>query len=87
MGSIRCAEEVLKAADISSDIVAECIGPLVELQHVRTTLVAHAAGSKAHRLRASLIRTYGSPYAHVNDLCGRLADSLRVLDGFCSQQT
>ena len=86
-GSIRCAEEVLTAADVPSEVVAEAIEPLRDLQRLRSKLVAHSAGSQAQRIRSTLIRTYGSPYDHINDLCGRLARSLRLLDNLCSQFT
>ena len=79
-GSIRCAEEVLKAADVSSEVVSEAIEPLRELQRLRSKLVAHSGGSEAQRIRSALIRTHGSPYDHINDLCGRLARSLHLLD-------
>jgi len=83
-GSIRCAEEVIKAADVPSEVVAEAIEPLRELQRLRTKLVAHSGGSEAQRIRSALIRTHGSPHDHIDDLCGRLARSLRLLDKLCS---
>ena len=79
LGSIRCAEKALKEAGIPSEIVATTIAPLLELQRLRTKLVAHSAGSEAQRIRSNLIRTHGSPYKHIDDLCGQLADSLRQL--------
>ncbi|MYE04829.1 MAG: hypothetical protein F4Y00_07655 [Bacteroidetes bacterium SB0662_bin_6] len=84
-GSIRCAEEVLKAADVPSEVVAEAIEPIRELQRLRTKLVAHSGGSEAQQIRSGLIRTHGSPYEHIDDLCRRLAHSLQLLDNFLSQ--
>ena len=84
-GSIRCAEEVLKAADVPSEVIAEAIEPFRELQRLRTKLVAHSGGSEAQRIRSALVRTHGSPYDHIDDLCGRLAHSLRLLDTLCGQ--
>ena len=84
-GSIRCAEEMLKAQHVAGEVVAEAIEPLLELQRLRTKLVAHSAGSEAQQIRTALIREHGSPYNHIDDLCGRLAGSLRLLDTLCKR--
>ena len=86
-GSIRCAEEMLKAEGVACDVVAKAIEPLYELQRLRNKLVAHSAGSEAQQIRASLIRKHGSPYKHIDDLSDKLERSLRLLDGFCRQLT
>lgn len=80
-GSIRWAQEAMKASGIADDVVTEVIQPMRDLQNLRTKLDAHSGGAEANRLRASLLRQYKSPRGHVERTCSQLVRSLLTLKG------
>lgn len=78
-GSIRWAQEAMKASGAADDVITEVIQPMRDLQDLRTKLNAHSGGVEANSLQVSLLRQHKSPRRHIEHLCGQLVYSLQTL--------
>jgi hypothetical protein len=65
---------------VDVDRIEELVSPLVEIQRLRSKLSAHAAGNEAATIRRDLLKQYGSPKGHIEDLSTKLRASLVALD-------
>jgi hypothetical protein len=79
-GSIRWAQEAMKAGGVGDEVIADVIQPLRDLQQLRTKLDAHSGGAEANVLRTSLLRQHKSPRGHIEHICAQLAYSLGMLN-------
>lgn len=79
-GSIKWMRELLQALSVDEDRISEITVPLVELQRLRSKLGAHTGGNEAAAIRRDLLKEFGSPRAHVEDLATKLSGSLVALD-------
>jgi hypothetical protein len=77
-GSILWAQELLKLNGTAQDVITEVIEPLRDLQRLRSKLNAHSGGSEAASIRATLLREFKSPRAHIEHLGGQLVRSLQL---------
>lgn len=80
-GSLKWIRECLMAMQVDVDRIEELVSPLVEIQRLRSKLSAHAAGNEAAAIRRDLLKQYGSPKGHIEDLSTKLHASLVALDG------
>jgi|GEM_PF-5082256 len=65
---------------VDTDRIDELMFPLVETQRLRSKLSAHAAGNEAATIRKELLKEFGSPKAHIENLATKLHASLVTLD-------
>ncbi|WP_144157534.1 hypothetical protein [Paraburkholderia sp. BCC1885] len=79
-GSIKWVEELLKRIEVDDDRVPEICFPLFEVQRLRSKLGGtHASGGEANEIRKQLLKTYGTPLAHIKTLSAQLSESLAAL--------
>lgn len=76
--SIRWLREALQGLGLEEADAIESVSPLVELQAFRSKMSAHAGGREAATMRRDLLRKYGTPKGHVEDLAGRLDATLHT---------
>jgi len=79
-GSLKWVREYLIGKQVDADRIDELVSPLVETQRLRSKLSAHAAGNEAATIRKELLKEFGSPKAHIEDLATKLRESLVALD-------
>lgn len=79
-GSLKWVREYLIGMQVDTDRIDELMFPLVETQRLRSKLSAHAAGNEAATIRKELLKEFGSPKAHIENLATKLHASLVTLD-------
>jgi len=79
-GSLKWVREYLIGKQVDADRIDELVSPLVETQRLRSKLSAHAAGNEAATIRKELLKEFGSPKAHIEDLATKLNASLVALE-------
>jgi hypothetical protein len=84
-GSLKWVREYLIGMQVDADRIDELVFSLVETQRLRSKLSAHAAGNEAATIRRELLKEYGSPKGHIEDLATKLRASLVALDTIFSR--
>lgn len=74
--SIRWLQEALLAAGIDPDRALALVSALVDTQHLRSKLSAHAGVDEAQQIRRRLLSEHRTPKAHVAALAEQLDASL-----------
>jgi len=82
--SLKLIEEMLRGLAWGEDQVREIVGPLQELNFLRSKVSGHASGKEGKRIRAEVLKqhkTYPSHFRHLCTQCDRAVRALRTLLG------
>lgn len=77
--SLKLLEEVLRGLGSDEDQVREIVGPLRELNSLRSKISGHASGKEAERKKAEVLREHKTYPSHFRNLCTQCDRAIRTL--------
>jgi hypothetical protein len=67
--------------------VQEVVGPLQELNFLRSKLSGHASGTEAKHIKAGSLKEYKTYSVHFRQLCARCDAAVRMLRTFLGPES
>jgi hypothetical protein len=77
--SVKLLEEVLRGLGSDEDQVREIVGPLRELNSLRSKISGHASGKEAERIKAKVLKEHKTYPSHFRNLCIQCDRAIRTL--------
>lgn len=77
--SLKLLQEVLRGLGKDEAEVQEVVGPLQELNFLRSKVSGHASGTEAKQIKAGILKEYKTYSAHFRQLCARCDAAVRML--------
>jgi hypothetical protein len=77
--SLKLLEEVLRGLGSDEEQLREVVGPLRELNSLRSKISGHAAGSEAERIKAEVLKKHKTYPSHFRNLCTQCDSAIRTL--------
>jgi len=77
--SLKLLEEVLRGLGSDEDQLREVVGPLRELNSLRSKISGHAAGREAERRKAEVLKKHKTYPSHFRNLCTQCDSAIRTL--------
>lgn len=77
--SLRLLQEVLRGLGRDEAEVQEVVGPLQELNFLRSKVSGHASGVEAKQIKAGILKEHKMYSAHFRQLCTRCDAAVRLL--------
>jgi hypothetical protein len=77
--SLKLLQEVLRGLGKDDAEVQEAVGPLQELNFLRSKVSGHASGTEAKHIKARILKEYKTYSAHFRQLCARCDAAVRML--------
>lgn len=77
--SLKLLQEVLLGLGKSESDVLASVGPLQELNFLRSKISGHASGTEAKQIKAKILKEYKGYSTHFHQLCGKCDATVRML--------
>lgn len=77
--SIKLIEQILGSLSAKEDQVREVVGPLQELNFLRSKISGHASGREAKEIKAGVLKKYKTFPSHFRHLCTQCDRAVRTL--------
>ena len=77
--SIKLIEQILSSLSSGEDQVREIIGPLQELNFLRSKISGHASGKEAKEIKAGILKEHKTFPSHFRQLCTQCDRAVRTL--------
>jgi hypothetical protein len=85
--SLKLLQEVLRGLGKDDAEVQEVVGPLQELNFLRSKLSGHASGTEAKHIKAGSLKEYKTYSVHFRQLCARCDAAVRMLRTFLGPES
>lgn len=77
--SLKLLEEVLRGLGSDEDQVREIVGPLRNLNSLRSKISGHASGKEAERIKAEVLKKHKTYPSHFRNLCTQCDRAIHIL--------